>query len=125
MKRIWMITLLAMLTAGLSVHATEKRIPERHNMPAYRGVIERVQPDGYILRTYLRGDERKHWAMTEDGWQIIEDKKGWLRYARQKRNGDVVRSCRKAHNAKDRKQCEQKWLDKHGVQMSSGTMKEQ
>ncbi|MBR1878065.1 MAG: hypothetical protein IJ814_03550 [Paludibacteraceae bacterium] len=115
MKKIWIMALLAIMTVGTTAQAEEKAIPERHNMPAYRGLIEREQPNGYILRTFLRGDEHMHWAMTEDGWQIMEDKKGWLRYARLKKNGNAVRSCRKAHNAADRKRCEQRWLDKHGV----------
>ncbi len=124
MKKIWIMALLATMTAGITLQAEEKQIPERHNMPAYRGLIEREQPDGYILRTFLRGDEHMHRAMTEDGWQIMEDQKGWLRYARLKKNGEVVRSCRKAHNAEDRKRCETKWLNKHGIKMTSKTITE-
>ena len=117
MKKIWILALIAMMTTGMSVRAEEKMIPERRGVPAYRGLIEREQPNGYKLRTYLRGDERMHWAMTEDHWQLIEDKHGWLKYAKLKKNGDVVRSCRKAHNAEDRSKCEIKWLEKHGVEI--------
>ena len=112
MKKIWILALIAMMTTGMSVRAEEKMIPERRGVPAYRGLIEREQPNGYKLRTYLRGDERMHWAMTEDHWQLIEDKHGWLKYAKLKKNGDVVRSCRKAHNAEDRSKCEKRWLEK-------------
>jgi len=84
-------------------------------VPAYRGLIERVQPNGDTLRTYLRGDERGHFAMTEDGWQILEDRKGWLKYAKLNRKGETVISCRKAHNADKRKKCEIKWINKYGI----------
>jgi hypothetical protein len=118
MKKIWILALIAMMTTGMSVRAEEKASPKR-GVPAYRGLIEREQPNGYKLRTYLRGDERMHWAMTEDGWQIIENKRGWLKYAKLKKNGDVVRSCRKAHNAEDRSKCEKRWLEKKGVKIET------
>ena len=85
------------------------------NVPAYRGIIERTQPNGDVLRTYLRGDERKHWSMTEDGWQIMEGKNGWFRYAKLNRKGEVVIGCRKAHNADKRSKCEKRWLERHGI----------
>ena len=53
--------------------------------------------------------------MTEDGWQIIETSKGWLKYAKLNRKGQVVSHWRKAHNAEDRGRCEKKWLEKHGI----------
>ena len=84
-------------------------------VPASRGIIERVQPNGDTLRTYLRGDERMHWMMTEDGWEIRETAKGWYKYAKLNRKGESVASCRKAHNEADRKKCETKWLEKHGI----------
>ena len=89
------------------------QVPAR--VPAYRGLIERIQPNGDTLRVYLRGDEWSHYTMTEDGWQVIESKKGWLKYAKRNRKGEVVCSCRKAHNAEKRKKCEIKWINKHGI----------
>jgi len=85
-------------------------------VPAYPGLIERVQPNGDTLRIYVRGDEHAHFAMTEDGWLIAEDKKGWLRYMRKDRKGVAHISRRKAHNAERRSKCEVKWLAKKGVQ---------
>ena len=87
------------------------------HVPAYRGLIEREQPNGYKLQTYLRGDEHKHWALTEDGWQIIENKKGWLVYATKNRKGETVASKKKAHNYEDRGRCEKRWLEKKGIQI--------
>ena len=108
MKKIFLIAVMAMIGLGLQAQTPAK-------VPAYRGLIERVQPDGDTLRTYLRGDERIHWAMTEDGWQIKETEKGWLKYAKRNRKGEVVVSHRKAHNPENRSKCEKRWLEKHGV----------
>ena len=109
MKKIFLMTVMAMMVClGVQAQGPAK-------VPAYRGIIERVQPNGDTLRTYLRGDERMHYSMTEDGWQIMEDKKGWIRYAQKNRKGEVVISRKKAHNADKRSQCEVKWLKKHGI----------
>ena len=107
-KGILMVAVMAMMALGVQAQAPAK-------VPAYRGLIERVQPNGDTLRTYLRGDEHFHFATTEDGWQIKEDKKGWLKYAKLNRKGEAVISWRKAHNAEKRSKCETKWLEKHGV----------
>lgn len=111
MKKI-LVALMGLMSIGLWAQGQAKG-PAR--VPAYRGLIERVQPNGDTLRTYLRGDERQHWMMTEDGWQIMESKNGWLKYAKTKKNGTVVVGCRKAHNAEKRSKCEKRWLEKHGV----------
>ena len=87
----------------------------QQRVPAYRGVIERVQPNGDTLRTYLRGDEWSHYMMTEDGWQIEETKGGWYKYVKTNKKGQVKIGCRKAKNAEKRSKCEMRWLEKHGV----------
>ena len=117
MKKVLLLVAM-MATMVLSAGAQEaktEQIPPKHNVPAYRGLIERKQPNGYVLRTYLRGDERMHWVMTEEGWQIREDKKGWYKYCKLNRKGEVVIGWRKAHNAEDRSKCEKRWLEKHGI----------
>ena len=48
-------------------------------------------------------------------WQIKESKRGWYKYAKKNRKGEVVTSCRKAHNVEKRSKCEKKWLEKKGV----------
>lgn len=107
MKRV--ITLLLIIIAlGLSANAQQK-------VPAYRGEIVREQPDGYQLKTYLRGDERSHFAMTIDGWQIKENADGFLCYAKQKKDGSIVPSRKVAHNEADRTQCETRWLRRKGI----------
>ena len=107
-KVLFLIAVMATMVMGMQAQEPAK-------VPAYRGLIERVQPNGDTLRTYLRGDERQHWMMTEDGWQIRETEKGWLKYCKKNRKGEVVVSLRKAHNAEKRSKCEKRWLEKHGV----------
>ena len=113
MKKI--ITIVFAVLLAYNLYAQQ---PMR--VPAYQGLIERVQPNGDTLRTYLRGDERSHYMMTEDGWQISEDAKGWLRYTKRNRKGELVTGCRKAHNAENRSQCEKRWLKRHGEMMDQG-----
>lgn len=113
-KIVCLVALMAAMVMGINAQEVENA-PLKQNVPAYRGLIVREQPNGYQLRTYLRGDEHKHWAMTEDGWQFLETSKGWIKYAKRNRKGEVVISCRKAHNAEDRGHCEKRWLEKHGI----------
>ena len=112
MRKIFWIAVMAVMVLGVNAQTPAK-------VPAYRGLIERVQPNGDTLRTYLRGDEHFHWLMTEDGWQIRENEKGWLKYVKLNRKGEVVLSSRKAHNAEKRSKCELRWLDKHGVKKNT------
>lgn len=108
-KILFILTICAFYTAGYA------KVPPRRGVPAYPGVIERVQPDGDTLQTYLRGDERMHWSMTLDGWQIKEDKRGRLCYATTNCKGEVVASRKQARNKDQRTRCEKRWLDRHGV----------
>lgn len=51
-----------------------------HAIPAWRGKLQAVQPDGTTLTFYLHGDERAHYTLTEDGLPIMQDAKGAYRY---------------------------------------------
>lgn len=91
-------------------------------VPAYPGVIERIQPNGDTLHVFLRGDEHWHFTMTVDGWQVKENSKGKICYCKMKTrkvNGEkqqvAVVTCRTAHDAAKRSKSEQRWLDKHGI----------
>lgn len=92
-------------------------------VPARPGVINRIQPNGDTLHVFLRGDEHWHFTMTVDGWQVKEDNKGKICYAvlkMRKINGEkqqvAVITRRQAHDAAKRSKCEQRWLNKHGIQ---------
>ena len=108
MKKMFLIAAICLLAVGVKGQGPAK-------VPAYRGLIERVQPNGDTLRTYLRGDEWSHYMMTEDGWQIEETKGGWYKYVKTNKKGQVKIGCRKAKNAEKRSKCEMRWLEKHGV----------
>ena len=110
MKHLYLFPIaLLLLVLGIAMAQPPQRVP------AYRGVITHVQPNGDTLHLYLRGDEWYHFSMTLDGWEIYEDQRGKICYMRIKCNGDTVRTIRQAHDADRRTRCEQRWLDKHGV----------
>ena len=108
MKKVLFVALMAAMTLSLVAQK-----PAR--VPAYKGIIERVQPNGDTLQTYLIGDEHKHWMTTADGWLIKENEKGWLVYMTEKKDGSVQATCRKAHNEAQRSKCEKRWLEKKGT----------
>jgi len=117
----YLFLLLTFCALGIYAQTqTPEHIPARHRM------IPRIQPDGDTLYTFLRGDERSHYTMTVDGWQILEDKNGKFCYATLKTrriNGErqqvAVVTRRTAHDAEKRSKCEQRWLDRHGIQKRS------
>ena len=81
MRRLIYILLLA-----ISVTLVAQQRPSR--VPAYPGVIERVQPNGDTIYVRLHGDEHKHWMTLEDGKTLVtENKKGYICYAKHKNNG--------------------------------------
>ena len=94
MKRLIYIVLIAM-----SVVAVAQQKPSR--VPAYRGVIERVQPNGDTIYVRLHGDERRHWMTMEDGETLVkENKNGYICYAKKKKDGRIVTTCKKVKQKK-------------------------
>jgi hypothetical protein len=70
-------------------------------VPAYKGVIERVQPNGDTVYVRLHGDERMHWMTLEDGTTLVkENKNGYICYAKKKKNGKIVATWRKVKSKK-------------------------
>ena len=70
-------------------------------VPAYQGVIERIQPNGDTIYVRLHGDARKHWMTLEDGVTLVkENKKGYICYAKKKKDGRIVATCRKVKQEK-------------------------
>lgn len=115
-KILFILFALAGILAGV-----QAQHPAR--VPAYPGVITRVQPNGDTLHVYLRGDEHYHYMMTTDGWQVKEKDNGKICYCRMKtrkvegeKKQVAVPTCRTAHDADKRSKCEQRWLSKHGIQ---------
>ena len=112
MKKVLLVALLATVTLALKAQGPA-------HVPAYRGVIERVQPNGDTIQTFLRGDEHYHCSMTLDGWQILQNDKGWYVYAKRLavrgERLEVKASRKKVHNSNQRTKCEKRWLEKYGV----------
>ena len=93
MKRL--ILILAIGCGLLSIAQKPARVPARP------GVIERVQPNGDTIRVRLHGDERQHWMTLEDGKTLVaENKKGYICYAKKKKNGQIISTCKKVRNKK-------------------------
>lgn len=113
----YLILLLTFFALTLSAQEQPARVPARH------GVILREQPSGDTLHIFLRGDEWSHFTMTVDGWQVMENNKGALCYCKlktRKINGEkqqvAVITRRVAHDADKRSKCEQRWLNRRGIQ---------
>ncbi len=71
--------------------------------PAYPGLIKFQQPQSDItFNIYLKGDERVHWAETEDGYSLIHADNGTLMYGMINESGDLVPSSFMATDFKDR-----------------------
>jgi hypothetical protein len=93
MKRL--ILILAIGCGLLAIAQKHARVPARP------GVIERVQPNGDTIRVRLHGDERQHWMTLEDGKTLVaENKKGYICYAKKKKNGQIIPTCKKVRNKK-------------------------
>ena len=96
-----MRNLLLILAIGCGLLAVAQQKPAR--VPAYRGVIERVQPNGDTVYVRLHGDERRHWMTLEDGKTLVkEDKKGYICYAKKKKNGKIVATLKRVKQSQKR-----------------------
>ena len=83
--------------------------------PARRGALVVTQEDGSEIVVYQHGDERYHYSMTLDGWQITENEQGALCYALQQKDGTIIASKKQAHDVNKRKCCEKRWLKRKGI----------
>lgn len=109
MKRF---ALVMICVCALAQMACAQNAPSR--VPARRDPIEVRQPDGAPLTILLRGDERKHWTMTEDGYLIAQNSDGYYCYKIQRR-GEQVIGRRVAKNPEDRTKCDERYLKRHGI----------
>ena len=100
MKRINLILVmcLGLLAIGNGQQAMAQK-PAR--VAAYQGEIERIQPNGDTIYVQLHGDERRHWMTLTDGKTLVaENKKGYICYAKKKKNGQIIPTCKKVRNKK-------------------------
>lgn len=90
MKKIVFLLLLVIATVAQAV-------------PAFPGLISFRQPaDGGTVMIYLKGDERVHWAETEDGYSLLHRDDGSLVFATKDANGDMIPSPFLATNKDER-----------------------
>ena len=72
-------------------------------VPAYKGVIERIQPNGDTVYVRLHGDERRHWMTLKDGKTLVkENREGYICYAKKKKNGKIVATRKKVKQIKNK-----------------------
>ena len=72
-------------------------------VPAFPGLIQFRQPaDGKTVSIYMKGDERVHWAETEDGYSLLHRDDGSLVFAMRGENGDMLPSPYLAANRGER-----------------------
>lgn len=58
-------------------------------IPAYPRPISVRQPDGRTVTILQRGDERRHWIQTTDGYTLLRDTQGYLTFARLEADGQL------------------------------------
>ena len=102
MKRV--ICILAIGCGLLAISSGQWAIGQKPaRVPAYKGVIERVQPNGDTIYVRLHGDERRHWMTLADGKTLVkENKQGYICYAKKKKNGKIVATRRKVRKSQKR-----------------------
>lgn len=81
-----------------------------HAVPAYRQIVHRIQPDGTELSVRLQGDERQHLLYTTDGFALMEDAEGYLRYARIEGGRLSCQGAPVAHDAAKRSAAEKAYV---------------
>jgi M6 family metalloprotease-like protein len=60
--------------------------------PAAPVPVDMVQPDGRIVRVYVRGDEAVRWMESPDGYSLLYGKDGFIVYAVDDGNGGMMPS---------------------------------
>ena len=106
MKRKLITTILIALTATVS-----------WAVPAQPGSKRIQQPDGTFITVSLHGDEYLHYTTTDDGYTVVRDAQGCYVYAEQ-RDGQLVPSAMRAHDASERTLQEQRFLTGIGKHLS-------
>jgi len=78
-------------------------------VPAHKGAVKTIQPDGSTVTISLQGDEYLHFYTTEDGYSIVKDANNRYVYAELK-DGQLQPTAMMAHDAAERTAAEQNYL---------------
>ena len=73
-------------------------------VPAPDEFIEMQQPDGSVITVKIQGDERINWFENQDGYTLLYDDNGYIVFATQNENGDLIPSTVKYFSAENLKQ---------------------
>lgn len=99
----------------LSAFLTLATITGAWAVKAWPGIHTQQQSDGSLLNYRVLGDEHCHAFATIDGYLLVPDDKGYMRYARQTGRGGLMPSNLVAHDLKLRSDNERKELESWGV----------
>ncbi len=78
----FLAAILLMMMASIQMYA----------VTAYPFPVKFTQPDGSTITIMMKGDERVHWAITEDEYTLMFNSKGFYEYAVKDENGDMIPS---------------------------------
>ena len=78
------------------------RAQDVYRVSATNDTIDKIQPNGYVLKCFLRGDENSSKLITIDGHRIIKVKNKEFQYTTKDKNGKIKASGIRAKNKKDR-----------------------
>lgn len=79
-------------------------------IPAQRNLVKVKQPDGTELSIRLVGDEYLHFNVTEDGYSVVLDERGFYVYAQLDEHGQLVPTQQVAHDVELRQDSEKAFL---------------
>ena len=105
---------LAMLVLAITLQAS----------PAYKGTLTATQPDGSKVDFRIHGDEYFNYMTTADGYTVVKDIDGFLRYA-QIEDGKVTSTGIQARNASQRTSQESAMLQAIGKHATVATVRQQ
>lgn len=80
-------------------------------VPARKGSVVITQPDGSELSVTMRGDERRHVVLSEDGMLLLPDANGTYCYAARDLSGAIVPSALAARNLSQRDAADWAFVD--------------
>src|SRR5680860_637254 len=73
--------------------------------------VEVTQPDGSKLKVLGMGDELNHFSVTEDGFTVLKNQKGFFEFARLNETGKLVPSGIRAKSNDSRTDAENQFLN--------------
>jgi len=129
-KSVWFLVPVILLSLILIGSNDQKQKPVNMIAPqfvsAFPEPVEVQQPDGTPLTIMLSGDEFNHYVKTTDGFTLIQDEKGFYRYAEINEEGNLVMSNIQAGNPENRGRNERLFLRtiQPGLRYSEAQVKE-